>query len=209
MSNIAIKGAATGSGTFTLEAPATSTNRTLTLPDEAGTIITTAGVPSSAMPAGTVLQVVQGFKTDTFSTASATFSDVPDLSVTLTPTSSSSKFLIMVNMTYLATQFVAHLKLMRNATEIGMADTASNRPTFFLSYSNGTNANADGPWVRESMDFLDSPNTTSAVTYKLQAAKRLDAEGCTFYINRTHPDRNTVGYDARGVSSIVVMEVAG
>ena len=47
MSNIAIKGAATGSGTFTLEAPATSTNRTLTLPDEAGTILTTAtaGVP--------------------------------------------------------------------------------------------------------------------------------------------------------------------
>ena len=42
MSNIAIKGAATGSGTFTLEAPATSTNRTLTLPDEAGTILTTA-----------------------------------------------------------------------------------------------------------------------------------------------------------------------
>ena len=47
MSNIAIKGAATGSGTFTLEAPATSTNRTLTLPDAAGTILTTAtaGVP--------------------------------------------------------------------------------------------------------------------------------------------------------------------
>ena len=47
MSNIAIKGAATGSGTFTLEAPATSTNRTLVLPDEAGTVLTTAtaGVP--------------------------------------------------------------------------------------------------------------------------------------------------------------------
>ena len=41
MSNIAIKGAATGSGTFTLEAPATSTNRTLTLPDEAGTVVST------------------------------------------------------------------------------------------------------------------------------------------------------------------------
>ena len=39
MSNIAIKGAATGSGTFTLEAPATSTNRTLTLPDAAGTMM--------------------------------------------------------------------------------------------------------------------------------------------------------------------------
>tara|TARA_R110000822_G_scaffold45413_2_gene121499 strand:+ start:154 stop:732 length:579 start_codon:yes stop_codon:yes gene_type:complete len=47
MSNIAIKGAATGTGVFTLESPATNTNRTLTLPDSAGTILTTAtaGVP--------------------------------------------------------------------------------------------------------------------------------------------------------------------
>ena len=47
MSNIAIKGAATGTGVFTLESPATNTDRTLTLPDEAGTVLTsgTAGVP--------------------------------------------------------------------------------------------------------------------------------------------------------------------
>ena len=64
MSNIAIKGAATGSGTFTLEAPATSTNRTLTLPDEAGTVLTTAGVPSSAMPSGSVLRVYSATTTN-------------------------------------------------------------------------------------------------------------------------------------------------
>ena len=47
MSNISIKGAATGTGVFTLESPATNTGRTLVLPDEAGTILTTAtaGVP--------------------------------------------------------------------------------------------------------------------------------------------------------------------
>ena len=47
MSNIAIKGATTGTGVFTLESPATNTDRTLVLPDEAGTILTTAtaGVP--------------------------------------------------------------------------------------------------------------------------------------------------------------------
>ena len=42
MSNIAIKGATTGTGTFTIESPATNTDRTLTLPDEAGTVVTTA-----------------------------------------------------------------------------------------------------------------------------------------------------------------------
>ena len=43
MSNIAIKGATTGTGTFTIESPATNTDRTLTLPDEAGTVVTTGG----------------------------------------------------------------------------------------------------------------------------------------------------------------------
>jgi hypothetical protein len=42
MSNIAIQGAATGTGVFTLASPATNTNRTLTLPDEAGTVLTSA-----------------------------------------------------------------------------------------------------------------------------------------------------------------------
>jgi hypothetical protein len=47
MSRVAIKGADTGTGVFTLESPATNTDRTLVLPDEAGTVLTTAtpGVP--------------------------------------------------------------------------------------------------------------------------------------------------------------------
>ena len=47
MSSIAITGGATGTGVFSLLAPSTSTNRTLTLPDSTGTILTTAtaGVP--------------------------------------------------------------------------------------------------------------------------------------------------------------------
>ena len=51
MSNIAIKGATTGTGTFTIESPATNTDRTLTLPDEAGTVLTSASsIPSSQLP---------------------------------------------------------------------------------------------------------------------------------------------------------------
>ena len=42
MSNIAIKGAVTGTGTFTLESPATNTDRVFTLPDNAGTVLTNA-----------------------------------------------------------------------------------------------------------------------------------------------------------------------
>ena len=52
MSKVAIKGAATGTGVFTLESPATNTDRTLVLPDEAGTIDT-------LQRAGNVLQVAK------------------------------------------------------------------------------------------------------------------------------------------------------
>jgi hypothetical protein len=157
---------------------------------------------------GNVLQVLQAFKTDTFSTTSTSLIDVSGLSVTITPTSSSSKFLIMVNMTYLNTYFCGRIVLLRNSTSIGNADAAGSRPTDFLYYSNNFNTNADGPWVRESMDYLDSPATSSAIIYKIQSSARPDGQGGTMYINRTYPDRNTTGYDPRGVSSIVVMEIA-
>ena len=52
MSKVAIVGDPSGTGTFTISAPNGNTNRTLVLPDEAGTVLTTAGVPASAMPAG-------------------------------------------------------------------------------------------------------------------------------------------------------------
>jgi len=52
MSKISITGASTGSATFTIESPATSTNRTLTLPDNTGTIITQNSTPAFASTIG-------------------------------------------------------------------------------------------------------------------------------------------------------------
>ena len=52
MSQISITGASTGTATFTLESPATSTNRTLTLPDNTGTIITQNSTPAFASTIG-------------------------------------------------------------------------------------------------------------------------------------------------------------
>jgi hypothetical protein len=59
MSKVTIQGDASGTGIFTIASPNSNTDRTLVLPDEAGTVLTTAGVPASAMPAGSVLQVVR------------------------------------------------------------------------------------------------------------------------------------------------------
>jgi hypothetical protein len=54
MSKIALTPSATGTGTFTISSPATNTNRTLTLPDEAGTVLTSASSLASANLTGTV-----------------------------------------------------------------------------------------------------------------------------------------------------------
>jgi len=53
--------------------------------------------------------------------------------------------------------------------------------------------------------FLDSPNTTSSVTYKLQI---FNSAGTTTYVNRSQNDRDTSLYDGRVASTITVMEVA-
>lgn len=157
---------------------------------------------------GHVIQVAQAYKTDTFSTTSTSLVDVSGLSVTITPRKSTSKFLVMISMTYLNTFYTGHVALLRNETEIGKADAASNRPINILFYSNSTNAGSDGQWVREGMDYIDSPATLSELTYKIQASARRDGQGGTMYINRSNPDRDTTGYDGRGTSSLVVMEIA-
>ena len=65
MSQVAISGNASGTGTLTIAAPNTNSNYTLTLPENTGTLISTKS-------AGTVLQVVQTVKTDTFTTTVGT-----------------------------------------------------------------------------------------------------------------------------------------
>ena len=58
MSNIAIKGATTGTGTFTIESPATNTDRTLTLPDEAGTVLTSASTVTGSSVSNMGLELI-------------------------------------------------------------------------------------------------------------------------------------------------------
>ena len=159
MSQISITGASTGTATFTIESPATSTNRTLTLPDETGTIITTAGVPASSLPAGSVLQVVQSVRTASFTTTSTSFI-ATGLSASITPTSATSKILIF---THTITDNAANgrtalVTIYRGATNLGGGTEG------FGGASSDT-----GGSTRSSFDicYLDSPATTSATTYEM------------------------------------------
>lgn len=92
---------------------------------------TSTTVPSSKlslttadMPTGSVLQVLQAVKTDTFSTTSGTFVQVPDLTVTITPSSASNKILITGAISLSSTQYAWHCGLFQDGTEIGLADVA-------------------------------------------------------------------------------------
>jgi hypothetical protein len=194
MSKIAISGASTGTATFTIESPATSTNRTLTLPDNTGTILTNA--TTAGFPAGSVLQVVEGTTSTAVAVTSASYAD-SGLSATITPTSATSKILVIVNQNaqYVTSSSSQYgnglLKLVRASTSI-LEDTFS----LYIEAANSsfaTSANAG----RITICKLDSPATTSSTTYKTQqAAGRSGAIGTMTTQLSSNP------------STIILMEIA-
>ena len=73
MSRVVIEGNASGTGNFTIAAPNSNTDRTLTLPDVAGTVLTSGS--NADFPAGSVLQVAQASAAGEFSSSSTSFVD--------------------------------------------------------------------------------------------------------------------------------------
>ena len=164
---------------------------------------------SRVMAAGHVVQVLQANKTDVFTAGlSSTFVGIPDLSVTITPTSTSSKILIMPTV-FISSNYTTfyHFQLYRNGTIIDGArgDASGSRARdygmFYISNTGNNNShNMSLP------PYLDSPNTTSATTYQLYVGDQNNG-GSTFYLNRSQRDGTQV-YEPRGISTFTVMEIA-
>ena len=118
---------------------------------------------------GKVLQVVQDTDTSNFTTTSATFVDT-GLSVTITPSSASSKILIMANMPFAwagmpnGGDYLCYFNLLRGATQLCEGGLGSYGIL-------GQSAGSPSQYGAFSMITLDSPATTSATTYKVQAEK--------------------------------------
>jgi hypothetical protein len=167
---------------------------------------TATGLKWAAAPTGKILQVISASKTDTSTTTSQTFVDISGLSVSITPTSATSTILIQWSTTLgsVGNASSTNVRLMRDATAIGIGDAAGSRPRVTGSFYPGDVTAANNIATVAGM-FLDSPATTSATTYKIQFC---NANGSsTVCVNRTDGDRNTAGYDPRAISSITVMEV--
>ena len=165
-------------------------------------------------PAGHILQVLSTVKTDTQSyhnTSSAVaWQDITGLSRTITPASTSNKILINFNITYGSNTYAAFFKIQRKigsgsyADLTGvMGDASGNRTRMTAGTSGGTAENEE--LTTGSMMYLDSPNTTSEVTYKMLYSSR---HNDYMYINRTHVNTNA-DYAGLGASTITCMEVAG
>ena len=162
-------------------------------------------IPKGTMPAGSVLQVVSVNKTDTFSSATTgAFTDITTFSIAITPTSSSSKILVLysVEMGASHTADLVVLRLMRDSTAINIGDANGSRSrgttanqTLYSNTNNSTRTIAG--------NFLDSPATTSSTTYKIQFRNNSG----TFYINRDGENANDAAH-SQGASNITLMEIA-
>jgi hypothetical protein len=205
---------AASSGTVTLTPADTGNAFVVTVPAETGNIITTGtttrAIPKAAVPVGSVLQVVQTVKTDSYAASlGAVWGDLPGLSVSITPTSASSKILVMLDLKYIGDTdaSISRIRLLRDSTPIYIGDAASNRPRGSGAQNYNTAGGSGGYNVSASGGvFLDSPATTGAVVYKVQGGG--DANASIFYLNRTESDRDNAYYDIRTASSITVMEIA-
>lgn len=199
------------SGYVELDVPAAAGSHTLTLPDgggSSGQYLQTdgSGGLSWVTPAagGKILQVAQTVKTDSTTVQpGATWTDIPTLSVSLTPASSSNKVLISFNL-HAITNMRGFVRMVRGSTAIGIGDADGSR----VQCTSGDMQwqESDTAELRnQSMTWLDSPSTTSSTTYKLQV--RSDGGGDFIYINRTYSNVNTASH-GKPVSVITVMEVA-
>ncbi len=139
----------------------------------------------AAIPTGKVLQVIMGSTATETTNTSNDWSDT-SLTVTITPSSSSSKVYIAVSQNEIYTTSAnvgVNLKLLRGSTTICQFAN-------YVSYSSADDFNG------ESCNFLDTPSTTSATTYKIQ----FKPSGGSAMVK---------AQSNSGVSTITAMEIAG
>jgi hypothetical protein len=159
-------------------------------------------------PVGTVLQVVSTNYTGTVSSTSATPVNVSGFSANITPKFNTSKILVLVSVAFgFANDAYPYVLLTRNGTSIGTGASATGAQINTFLSGTGTTVPASTPFRfhQAAKNFLDSPNTTSALTYQIQFASPYAS--IAGYINRQGPSDNTV-YIQYPSSSITLMEIA-
>ena len=171
---------------------------TLSATSYTGALTGATGLPKSALPTGSVLQVVSTTFSNASNIVSTSYTDVDGASLSITPTSSTSKILIMVNITcqirYDATGHQeGSLQILRGASSI------KEFGRVILDYYIPFSSTALLIGATPSITYLDSPATTSATTYKIQGKCFTTASIGRLTVNEAGSNSN---------STITLMEIA-
>lgn len=178
--------------------------------------LTTGTLAKTRLPSGVILQVQSTLYTSTFTMASANNTRVPvtNFYVDITPTSASSKILVMAD---LAVGFAATPewswfidRSIGGGGNVVVGNSGSYVGNRMYGYHGGPMdngmANVTDDILSFSHNFVDSPLTTSSIRYQVCMQDRW-SNGQASYINRSGNDSDT-GYTTRGSSAIIVMEIA-
>lgn len=164
-------------------------------------------------PTGAIINVQQVVKRGTQRVTSTSYVLLTGLTIDVTPKSSSNKFLLEyhVNGNILDDANHGYLLLYKNGSAITGAIADSSGTDALGSRTGATSVintgpNLDGGQLTYSMKYLDSPSTTSQLTYAVYCKS---STGPTVYINMSGRDNNAATYDGRTISTLTVMEIAG
>ncbi len=169
----------------------------------AGTSILNSSGRKILNQTGSILQVVQTVKTDTFTgVANGTALSVTGMSASITPSSTSNKILIIAHIMYSSTGTTYGGWFRRSGVDIGIGDASGSKQRVATGMALATDTNQSNTFI---YSFLDTPSTTSSLTYQLFVN---NDNGQTFYLNRSVADQdNSTG--KRGISTITLLEVSG
>lgn len=168
--------------------PASGTS--IVIGDSGDTVSLGSGVSASGF--GKVLQVVQAVKTDSFSSSSASYVDVTGLSASITPSSTSNKILSIITLMVSSGSAGQDRKIAYNLSRDSTMIFESIWRIYDYNGANGVTGSLSSP-----ITYLDSPSSTSALTYKVQVKKVTGAGAAE--VNIVSPS----------TSSIILMEIEG
>tara|TARA_R100000697_G_scaffold39920_1_gene52059 strand:+ start:187 stop:684 length:498 start_codon:yes stop_codon:yes gene_type:complete len=165
----------------------------MTRASDTARLLGTGGTFIQGLPVGSVIQTVEAQSAPSPYNPGTSFGDVTGTSISITPSSTSNKILVMWNCGGMAngTNNSISFKVLRGSTVVRYI------PRY--GYESGSGWDA----VPIAIQYLDAPSTTSSVTYKLQSATEADQD---FRIN----DIKSVSDDANTDAMVVIaMEIKG
>ena len=162
----------------------------------------TAGKLASGV-GGKILQVVSTTKTDHFSTTSSSLTEITGLNVTITPSATTSKIYLVIDISVGGETSYICFNIKRDSTLIAVTtgvdgNDSRHQGTFGQTVSGNSTLSHSG------FNFLDTPSTTSAITYKVFTVSTYNTNPVS--INRAHATGNAQ-YNAGGSSTITAVEV--